>query len=53
MTEANNMDQDPFKTIPSIKFVEGCEEGSEKDDVDQKSVKVISSCSSNVADGYR
>ena len=54
MTDANQMAEDPFKTIPSIKFVEGCEEASEKDDdVEQKSVKVISSCSSNVAEGYR
>ena len=54
MTDSNEVEgviEDPFKTIPSIKFIEGCEEVDDHDE--SKSVKVVSSCSSNVAEGYR
>lgn len=40
--EAMEIDYDPIKTIPSIKFVEGCEDDDDKIDEDQISVKVIS-----------
>ena len=40
--EAMEIDYDPIKTIPAIKFVEGCEDDDDKIDEDQISVKVIS-----------
>jgi len=45
------IDYDPIKTIPSIKFVEGCEDDDEKFD-DNMSIKVISCCD-NDEDNYR
>mgnify|MGYP004488701731 CR=1 FL=1 len=47
-SEAMEIDFDPIKTMPSIKFVEACEDDEEEINAEQKSVKVISSCSSNV-----
>jgi len=50
-SEAMEIDYDPIKTIPSIKFVEGCEDDDEKFD-DNMSIKVISCCDHD-EDNYR
>jgi len=45
------IDYDPIATMPSIKFVEGCEDDAANNN-DDTSIKVISCCDSDEV-GYR
>lgn len=57
MTDGQNIEGNPFRTVASIKFIEGAEnevEGEpeavvDEPEAEQKNIEVISSCCSNDA----